>query len=222
MVEARRIERRQAAVAARSQQELRELRGQERAARELARAGWASAHDRRWLAQAGLVEVGRAWSAAAAYADADPDAATALGRCEDRLRHLHPYAMAWYDRLRSQGAGRFDAMRDALPLFGRAPHARPGGPGTVRPALAVGRPSDGGSRGQQRAGGEAGVRVASAYGVSDGLGPVAAPSAAGLAAESFPCTAQDAVHVGASGSLDLDRRRPQAAARPGARPRLAP
>jgi hypothetical protein len=34
--------------------------------------------------------------------------------------------MAWYDRLRGEGAGRFDAMRQALPLFSRAPHARPG------------------------------------------------------------------------------------------------
>src|SRR5690242_5111062 len=102
MVQARRTDRQQAAHAARSEQELRQLRDQERAARELARAGWAPAHDRRWLNQAGLVEVARAWSAAAAYADDDPGAAAALGRCEDRLRQLHPYAMAWYDRVRSQ------------------------------------------------------------------------------------------------------------------------
>jgi hypothetical protein len=63
--------------------------------------------------------VARAWSAAAAYADDDPGAAAALARCEDRMRHLHPYAMSWYDRLRSEGAGRFEAMHDALPLFAR-------------------------------------------------------------------------------------------------------
>jgi hypothetical protein len=36
--------------------------------------------------------------------------------------------MAWYDRLRTEGAGLFDAMRETIPLFARAPHARPGDP----------------------------------------------------------------------------------------------
>jgi hypothetical protein len=48
---------------------------------------------------------------------------------------LHPYAMAWYDRLRGEGAGAFDAMREAVPLFGRAAHARPGDPGAERRSL---------------------------------------------------------------------------------------
>ena len=78
------------------------------------------------------------WSAAAAYADADPDAADAARKCEERLRALHPYAMAWYDRLRSEGAGALDAMREALPLFARAPYARPGGPGRGNAARAAG------------------------------------------------------------------------------------
>ena len=56
--------------------------------------------------------------------------------CEQRLRILHPYAMARYDRLRSDGAAPFDAMREALPLFARAPHARPGEPVAGRPGLA--------------------------------------------------------------------------------------
>ena len=43
--------------------------------------------------------------------------------------------MAWYDRLRGVGAGRFAAMRQALPLFGRAPHARPGERAVHRRAL---------------------------------------------------------------------------------------
>jgi hypothetical protein len=43
--------------------------------------------------------------------------------------------MAWYDRLRSEGAGAFDAMRQALPLFARAPYARPGNPAGQRRAL---------------------------------------------------------------------------------------
>jgi hypothetical protein len=137
VVEARRKERRNAAKAARSQQELETLREQERAACELARAGWAPALDRKWLTQADPLHTARTWSAAAAYADADPEAASAAGRCEERLRTLHPYAMAWYDRLRAEGAGRFDAMREAVPLFARAPHARPGGPAPDRQSLAA-------------------------------------------------------------------------------------
>jgi hypothetical protein len=43
--------------------------------------------------------------------------------------------MAWYDRLRGDGAALFDAMREALPLFARAPHARPGDPAAERPGL---------------------------------------------------------------------------------------
>ena len=50
---------------------------------------------------------------------------------------LHPYAMAWYDRLRGEGAGAFDAMREALPLFARAPHARTGDPAARRRSLAA-------------------------------------------------------------------------------------
>ena len=137
VVEARRKERRNAAKAARSQHELQTLREQERAAYKLAQAGWAPAGDRQWLAEADLIQTARAWSAAAAYADAAPDAASAAGRCEERLRALHPYAMAWYDRLRAEGAGRFDAMREAVPLFARAPHARPGGPAADRRSLRV-------------------------------------------------------------------------------------
>ena len=137
VVEARRKERRNAATAARSQHELETLREQERAAYKLAQVGWAPADDRQWLAQADLIQTARAWSAAAAYADGDPYAASAAGRCEERLRTLHPYAMAWYDRLRAEGAGRFDAMREAVPLFARAPHARPGGPAADRRNLQV-------------------------------------------------------------------------------------
>ena len=137
VVEARRKERRNAAQTARSQRELETLREQERAACKLARAGWAPALDRKWLAQADLLQTARTWSAAAAYADADPGAASAASRSEERLRALHPYAMAWYDRLRAEGAGRFDAMRETIPLFARAPHARPGGPAADHPHLAT-------------------------------------------------------------------------------------
>ena len=135
--EARRRAQRNAAKTIRSEQALRELRDQERAAHELARAGWAPALDRGFLDQADLLQAARAWSAAAAYADADPEAADAVRRCEQRLRILHPYAMAWYDRLRSDGAAPLDAMREALPLFARAPHARPGDPAADRRGLAA-------------------------------------------------------------------------------------
>ena len=149
-VEARRKAQRNAAKTIRSERALRELQDQERAAYELARAGWAAARDRRFLDQADLLQAARAWSAAAAYADADPEAADAVRTCEQRLRVLHPYAMAWYDRLRSEGAAPLDAMREALPLFARAPHARPGRPRrrTARP----GRPGRSwhGIVGQQR------------------------------------------------------------------------
>jgi hypothetical protein len=60
-----------AARAVRDERELRALREQERAAWQAARAGWAPAHDPRWLAQADLQQAIRVWSAAAAYADAD-------------------------------------------------------------------------------------------------------------------------------------------------------
>jgi hypothetical protein len=127
-VQAHRIAQANVAEAARSERALSALRDQERAAWQLARAGWAPAHDSKWLAQADVLEAARTWSAAAGYADADPTAASAVRKCEERLRVLHPYAMARYDRLRSEGTDAFDAMRQAVPLFARAPHARPGDP----------------------------------------------------------------------------------------------
>ena len=72
-VEARRKAQRNAAKTIRSERALRELQDQERAAYELARAGWAPARDPRFLDQADLLQAARAWSAAAAYADADPE-----------------------------------------------------------------------------------------------------------------------------------------------------
>ena len=199
MVEARRRERRDAAQAARDEQELRDLRDQERAAWQLARAGWAPAADQRWLSQAGLIETARAWSAAAAYADADPAAATALARCEDRLRHLHPYAMAWYDRQRAQGASPLDAMKDALPLFARAPYARPGGPAAPRPALADSTDASA-ATGTGWQWGRQAVGIVPVPGVGQDGSPVTARSAADLAAESFPYTAADAVRAVGSNS----------------------
>jgi hypothetical protein len=222
MVEARRIERRNAAMAAKSEQELRQLRAQERAAQELARSGWAPAGDPRWLASAGLVEVARAWSAAAAYADVDPGAVTALARCEDRLRQLHPYAMAWYDRQRAQGAGRFDAMQDALPLFARAPHARPGDRGAERPALPVAAQAHADDGVPQQWGQPWVADVTSAPGGGHDVGAAAERSAADLAAESFPWTAVDAVRGAASNPAQPVARPRAASPQPASRRRPAP
>lgn len=107
----------------------------EREAYRQARIRWAPAHDPDWLARADLLQVARAWSAAACYADDDPIAAAAQRKCEKRLRRLHPFAMSRYDRLTGDGLSALDAMREAAPLFGRAAHARPGDAAPERPAL---------------------------------------------------------------------------------------
>jgi hypothetical protein len=77
------------------------LAQQERDLDRQAQLGWAPAHDSRWLAEADVQAVAWTWAWAAPYADTDPAAAAALHKCEDRLRQLHPYAMARYDRLRA-------------------------------------------------------------------------------------------------------------------------
>jgi hypothetical protein len=101
------------------------LEEQERTARAQARARWAPAHDARWLAQADLLQTAGTWGAAAPWAGTDPAAASAMRKSEERLRTLHPFAMTRYDRLRSEGADPLDAMREATPMFGLHPHARP-------------------------------------------------------------------------------------------------
>ncbi len=90
------------------------------------------------MASADLIRTGRAWASAAAYADTNPNAASALRICEDRLRQLHPFAMARYDRLRDEeDETALEAMRQAAPLFSRAPHACTGEPAPARPAIAT-------------------------------------------------------------------------------------
>jgi len=90
-VEAQRRTRATAARAARDQRALRALRDQERAGWQLAQAGWAPAHDSRRLAQAGLLQAARVWSAAAAYGEADPAAGSAARKraaaCAAPVRH---------------------------------------------------------------------------------------------------------------------------------------
>lgn len=107
----------------------RALNAQIRAERDADRARWQPALDPGWLRRASLIETAEAWGAALPYTDRavpwhEPAAATAMTRCEERLRGLHPYAMARYDRLRSDGAEPGEAMRETAPLFARHPHAR--------------------------------------------------------------------------------------------------
>jgi hypothetical protein len=127
-------------VAEQAAQARRVLNAQVRAERDAARAAWAPALDREWLRNAPVMDTAGAWGAAMPYADRsvpwyEPGAATALRKSEERLRHLHPYAMARYDRLRGDGMGPSEAMFEAAPLFARHPTAR-GGYYAPRPALA--------------------------------------------------------------------------------------
>jgi len=118
------------------------LRDQGRAERDASRAGWAPAMDPEWLYQAGLLATARAWGAAAPYADRtapwyEPAAATAVRRCEERLRFLHPHAMARYDRLRAQGVAPAQAMAQAAALFAGPPRPHDA-PYEPAPALEAG------------------------------------------------------------------------------------
>jgi hypothetical protein len=116
------------AVAERDERTRRALGAQISADRDAARAGWTPALDRGWLRQADVFQAARAWSAAMPYADRsvpwyEPAAATAMRKCEERLRELHPNAMARYDRLRTEGMGPAEAMREAAILFAGPPRA---------------------------------------------------------------------------------------------------
>ena len=128
---------RAARQAPQDEQARRVLDEQERTARAQARARWAPAHDARWLAQADLLQAAGTWGAAAPWASTDPAAASAMRKSEERLRTLHPFAMARYDRLCSEGASPLDAMREAAPLFGLHPRAHPA---PTRSPLAIDAP----------------------------------------------------------------------------------
>jgi hypothetical protein len=110
---------------------------QERLIYQEARLSWAPAHDPQWLGTADLLETGRAWASATSHADADPAAASAMRKCEGRLRVLHPYAMARYDRLRADGMSPLDAMHETAPFFNYSPDAWVSDPVPARLALAV-------------------------------------------------------------------------------------
>lgn len=105
---------------------------------EEARAQWAPAHDREWLNQADLLQTGQAWAAALPYAEAHKAAASAIRKCENRMRHLHPHAMGHYDRARANGLSPQEAMTTAAPFFTRDPNVHEGAPATT-PALAPGQ-----------------------------------------------------------------------------------
>jgi hypothetical protein len=127
-------------VAERNDQARRALNAQARAEQQAHRAQWAPALDHAWLREADLLQAARAWSAAMPYADRavpwyEPAAATAMRKCEERLRELHPYAMAYYDRLRGDGLAPAEAMQQAAPLFARPPRAHDGSSTAPRPAL---------------------------------------------------------------------------------------
>ncbi|RAY14995.1 hypothetical protein DPM19_09600 [Actinomadura craniellae] len=109
-----------------------------KAAHAQARARWAPAHDRQWLDQAGLLDVAAAWGAAVPHAADHASAASAVRKCEQRLRNLHPHAMDHYDRHRAAGHDLLEAMRHAAPFFTRDPNVRTGHPATRRDALAEG------------------------------------------------------------------------------------
>jgi acetyl-CoA acetyltransferase len=120
----------QARIAAeQDHQARRALNAQIRAERDADRARWEPALDPGWLRRTHILEAAQAWGAALPYADRgvpwyDPAAANAMIGCEERLRSLHPYAMARYDRLRSDGLEPAEAMQEAAPLFARHPYAR--------------------------------------------------------------------------------------------------
>lgn len=113
-------------IAQRDEHARRALSAQIDAGRAAARADWAPALDEDWIRGADLASVARIWGAAMPYADAlspwhEPAAGTAMRRCEDRLRVLHPYAMARYDGFRADGTAPLDAMHKTAPFFGYSP-----------------------------------------------------------------------------------------------------
>ncbi|MWA02346.1 hypothetical protein F8568_022435 [Actinomadura sp. LD22] len=110
----------------------------ERTASAEARARWSRAHDRKWLRDAKLLDVAEVWGAAVPYAPTNESAARALGKCEERLRDLHPHAVSHYDRHRGEGRQPLEAMTLAAPFFSRDPNVRTGDPAPRREELSEG------------------------------------------------------------------------------------
>ena len=78
------------------------------------RVTWSRTSEPRWLQDASIPDLGRAWGAATGWADTDPAAARAADRVEGRLRTIDPDAMADYDQARAAGTDRMTAMRDVF------------------------------------------------------------------------------------------------------------
>lgn len=78
------------------------------------RITWSRTSEPRWLQDASMTDLGRAWGAATGWAYTDRAAARAADRVEDRLRTMDPDSMAGYDRARAAGADRMTAMRDVF------------------------------------------------------------------------------------------------------------
>lgn len=115
----------------RAQMDERDSRAQAaqmRAERAAARAHLAAIGNPSSLPNADLGQAAQVWGLSMPYADPatpwyDPSGAAVMRRAEQRLRVLHPTAMARYDRLRSEGAEPAEAMRQAAPMFGYPPRA---------------------------------------------------------------------------------------------------
>lgn len=135
---ARRKARLMAAQQARDAEAERAEREAAKAAFREARSRWSPAHDRKWLRYARLLDVAQAWGAAVPYAADNAAAASAVRKCEDRLRDLHPHAMSHYDRLRDEGKDHLVAMQAAVPFFTRDPNVRTGEPSPQRAGLEEG------------------------------------------------------------------------------------
>lgn len=78
------------------------------------RTVYGQALDPQWTAKADLHDLGRAWGAAAGWADTDPVADVAAARVETRLTEMAPASMARFHELRETGTDRIEAMRDVL------------------------------------------------------------------------------------------------------------
>ncbi|MFI0350970.1 hypothetical protein [Actinomadura sp. 9N407] len=169
---ARRVERLRAASEAREAEAEQAAALELKASFEQARARWAPAHDSRWLRKANLLFVAEAWGAAVPYATDSASAASAVRKCEDRLRDLHPHGMSHYDRARGAGQDPLIAMGEAAPFFARDPNVRTGDPAAARPEL----PKGTGVRwaanfhGPDRSEWEEVLQEQRAQGIADGLG----------------------------------------------------
>jgi hypothetical protein len=133
------------------EQHRRAQAAQMRAERAAARASLAATNPN-WMKNADLGQAAHAWGLSMPYADPatpwyEPTGAATMRRAEQRLRVLHPTAMARYDRLRSEGMEPPEAMRQAAPMFCYPPRAHDP-PYTPPPrSLTASRPEPG--RGQE-------------------------------------------------------------------------